>query len=387
MTERAMSRLERTDLAILVLAADQILSAYERAAALQIDRLLLGNLIYVVNRIDTVDPEEREAVLAWARHALKGSGNGLTGRPCVVPVSARPGHLEGIDELHARLLDLCTTETGERIATLSRLGRLQAAVAELAAALAEAAERREAELAQVRAGWSRALEQERAGIRTRIGQGRRRLQGEREALPALADGFVRQCVEATWRALRQAPRGVRQGLELDEALSWYAEQVNERIRGVALDLPVTVSPWDLSTWLVRANIEAASHPTTEVGMALGDLLTRVMDGGQTGREMGKTVGGWLGRTVFGVDVEEETRKRVERGARQVIPPLQAEAEAYISTVDALLADAERYYGQWTHLAPGVAELEHEVDACRQLGTWSEELARVIRELITEWGAS
>ena len=54
LTQTALDEIERADLAILVLAADKILSSQERALARRIDDTLHGNVIFVVNRLDLV---------------------------------------------------------------------------------------------------------------------------------------------------------------------------------------------------------------------------------------------------------------------------------------------------------------------------------------------
>lgn len=377
LTAASMRELEHTDLALLVLAADQVLSAQERAIAGHIGRLLHGNLIYTVNRIDLIDASEREDVLGWVTHAVQSSGNSLVGRPRILPTTARSGAEDGIDALRSHLLQICATEVGERVALLSRLGRLGAALDTIAGELDGVEGRQAASLEAARAAARVAVDEERRRIRQRIGQGRRRLTGVREDLPGLTEAFVRQCIEDTWQALQSARTGE---LVLNPALAGYRQAVSDRVLDAVLELPVTAPSWHLSTWLVRARVEAAGHPTIDIGTALGDLATRVLDGGQRGREAGAALGGWLGKTVFGVDVEAETRKRLERAARALLPALRQETEEYIEHVDELLAAAEGYYAEWTHSSPQVAALEREVEVYERLKAWLNELQERVRQV-------
>ena len=89
LTERCYRELGRSDLAVMVLSAVKLLAEEERAAAERAQQLLQGNLVFIVNRLDMIDAEDKEDVLAWARTSLEGHGNALVGCPAVFATEAK----------------------------------------------------------------------------------------------------------------------------------------------------------------------------------------------------------------------------------------------------------------------------------------------------------
>lgn len=52
-----------------------------RGFTLRQNDLLNGNLVFVVNRLDQVEEEERENILDWAYDSVEGLGNSIVGAP------------------------------------------------------------------------------------------------------------------------------------------------------------------------------------------------------------------------------------------------------------------------------------------------------------------
>ncbi len=384
LTERSYRELGRSDLAVMVLSADKVLSGRERDAARYINDLLNGNIVYVLNRLDMVEEDDREEVLDWARTALQGSGNQLVGSPRIFATAVKGAGTigqEGSDLAAFRrwLAELFTTPVGDSVAILSRLGileqhlcRIDASIrAELAAARQATQMAREEEAAT--------LAREKARIRGRIAEARVRLQAWKENLAAAGEAFVAKCVEGTQQQMKQQgarPATVR--ISYEPALERYTSEISERVRAAVMDAPITVPDFELRQWILRAEVAAATHPTSDIGAMFGDLMTRVVDGGSAGREAGASIGDWIGKNVFGMDAERETLKRVERVARGVVPSLQAEAERYLEKVDALLAEADRFYSGWTRTTPPVAaaqEVERRYGALLQ---WCDAFLHEVR---------
>lgn len=141
LTERTFQELEKSDLAVMILSADKLLSETEKDAALRVHELLNGNIVFVVNRLGFVDEEDREAVLDWARTAFQELGNSLVGEPRIFSTESR-GALEakkngtkqgeaidGLLEFEQWLEKLINTPVGEKIVILSRLGILESHLA------------------------------------------------------------------------------------------------------------------------------------------------------------------------------------------------------------------------------------------------------------------
>jgi small GTP-binding protein len=129
-TEAAQSSLPRIDTALLVFGADQPVTAAERdfvtEVAARVPRILVA-----VNRIDTLEPAERDNAMAFVREALASALGGT--RVEVFAVSARTG--EGIAQLRDRLATMVRTEGDELVRrSVSRLAAAAAAAAAQAAA-------------------------------------------------------------------------------------------------------------------------------------------------------------------------------------------------------------------------------------------------------------
>jgi small GTP-binding protein len=410
LTGKTRQEIERTDLAVMVLSADKILSTAEREAARRSHDLLHGNIVFVVNRLDTVDEEDRDEVLDWARDALGEMGNGLVGKPRIFATAvgrrepAATGDADltsGIEGVHGSrqesdctggvgededglaaferwLRDVFASDSGDRIAVLSRLGileeRLLAADDYLRARLDEA----RAVADRARDEEAADLARERARIRGEIAQGSVRLRLVRDGLPALGDAFVARCVEDTRLALKGStpllgPIAVR----FEGARERYVQDFSEAVSDAVAGLPVMVPPFDLTSWIFRANVDPASHPAGDIGVTLGDLATRVVDGGSAGREAGANLGAWIGKNVFRVDLEKETLKRVEGVARASATSLKAEAEKNLGRVETLLSEADAFYERWTRAAPQVEAAEAPERLYRGLTVWSEAFLREV----------
>ena len=378
LTERSERELERSDLAVMVLSADKLLSTRERETARQIHDLLNGNIVYVLNRLDLVEENDRAEVLDWARTALQGSGNQVVGMPRIFAATAKRDH-EGLAAFRRWLEEILTTPAGEVMAGLSRLGILEQYLCRVSAAgHAELAAAQQL-MQQARDEEEAVLAQERGEIRARIASSRAGLQTWKTDLAALGETFVAGCVEETRQQIQgrgRAPETVR--ICYESSLEQYAADVAGSVRGIVLDLPLTAPTFELRQWILHAEVAAATHPTSELGALFGDLMTRVVDGGSAGREAGATIGGWIGKNVFGVDAELETLKRVEHVARGVLPSLQAEAERYLDQVAGLLAEADRFYGEWRRTGPRVAAAEEFERTYRGIVQWCDDFLQQVQ---------
>lgn len=367
-TERVIEEVMEADLAVMVLAADKILSGQERDVARQVTALLGGSVVFVVNRMDLVDPDEQEEVLGWAQRALEGSGNALVGSPRIFATATR-GDGGDLPIVRAWLETIVSSVLGGRVAVLTRLGLLETSLRRVRTEVDAALMTLRQVLEELRREDVEALEREREAIRRRIAEGRVRLRTLKGTLPALKDSFVQTCVESAREAMREAPGDAAVHVPWKAALHNYADRVASDVEDVTLGLPVTPPALDLSGWIVRTDVAAKSHPVREAGMTLGDVVGRVIDRERGGRETGAALGGWLAKNLFDVDVERETLRRVEVLAGGMVPSLQAEAGRYIDRVDQLLEEADGYFRDWRRGSPRVTAAEDRDRAYAQLAAW------------------
>jgi hypothetical protein len=395
----ARDQIMHADLAVMVLAADKILSAEERAAAAWVNSLLRGNVVFIVNRMDLIDDEDRTDVLEWTRVALHDTGNDIAGKPRIFSTSVPPGARSDVlvhSDLHVWLQTLnssgeSTAEQGadssretehassqlrQRVCRQSRLGVLEQQMAAVAAQIrachSDAATR-------TRDLTNRHLEQvmvERSARRQAIARARRAMEGLPDRLAAVGEGFVRDSVAATRTELTGITSSETIHLDLDNSLDAYVRAVNELViiplnGALASTTPADqsrsfsstswtdglVHPFDLSRLIFRMDVEPVVDPASRVAVDLGDLLTRVVDGGRSGREAGAAIGGWIGKNVLGEDAEVETVERIERVAQEVLKTVHAETERYIAEVSRSLEDADVGYETWMPPSPEVEKAE------------------------------
>lgn len=98
LTELSYGEIETSDLVIIVLRADKLLSEKEREAINYVNNLLKGNVIFVINRMGVVcddDEEEEEEnkrqeekLLKLANKTLQDCGNSFIGKPVIITTDA-----------------------------------------------------------------------------------------------------------------------------------------------------------------------------------------------------------------------------------------------------------------------------------------------------------
>jgi hypothetical protein len=381
-SEIAYGELFRADLAVVVLAADKILSAREREFAAWVHEVLQGNVIFLVNRMDLVEEEEREEVVQWARSALRDTGNDLVGRATIFAASALPGSPLVPDRFEAWLRERLNSDLGPRLSLVSRLGilrfRLQEAMVEV---------RREREQAEKSAREARELYlervmTERAAAQRAIAESRVRLRAVRERLPALDDAFTSGIREAARADLHEGHRDSTLHDRFQSAFDRYARSVQEDVASALAGTPVAPPPARFSGWILRELLDPVRDPARDLGVTLGDALTRIVDGGRTGREAGAVIGGWIGKNVLGVDAERETLRHVDTVARGALASLRREAESYLSQVATRLDEAGSSPGTAVDSAPHMEEWERQERFWTSTAQWCEGFLRTVR-LATE----
>ncbi len=375
------------DLAVMVLAADKILSAQERRVAWWASSLLNGNVVFPVNRMDAVEPGDREEVIEWARTALAGMGNAIVGQPQVLPAgldapfthSASP---YASTDFESWILRLIASPVTFDIAAASRLGVLSSTVE---AATVEIGRQREgaAEAAsQARLANLERTMIERSTRRRTVADARIRLAALVDRIPDLGSEFLQRIWLDTRRRSGEATSSGSIVLDVMPAVEDYAETLQGRIAMALLDAPITPPRLDLSRLVFRLETEAPDDPTTRAAVDVGDFLTRIVDGGRAGRDAGATVGRWIGKNVLGRDAEAALRGRVDELARQALISVEREARNHISRLIDLLDEVDAYYAAWTRSSPEVDQAERDERYWSALLQWCEGLARATQTSLT-----
>uniref|UniRef100_B8HYS7 Dynamin-type G domain-containing protein n=1 Tax=Cyanothece sp. (strain PCC 7425 / ATCC 29141) TaxID=395961 RepID=B8HYS7_CYAP4 len=134
LTSVTQQELDKADLAIVVLLADKLLGEAERQVLRDINNLLNGNLIIVINRFDQIEElEDKTRVLEWAKSTLKTIGNRLVGYPALFTTVAKDwlkGNPPTDNELELRhgflqiLNQVFNSHLSDRVTLVSRLGTL-----------------------------------------------------------------------------------------------------------------------------------------------------------------------------------------------------------------------------------------------------------------------
>jgi len=240
-TAVARGFLPHADAALFVVSADPVLSAEERA-----DLALVAQsaavVICVLNKIDQLEPEDREVATAFTREQLAAAGRGdvpvvaVSSRDALRARTGADGPLlasSGIPELEAMIEREVTgrtralTSAGVRERALGALEAVEARLALERRAVAlderQAAERLE-RFAGIRAAIERTLEQQMVGIRARA-----QLVVREKVEPRLAE------LKDTGAAALEAELDARarDGLSLadDELEPWLSERLSALVGG------------------------------------------------------------------------------------------------------------------------------------------------------------
>lgn len=109
LTEITMNAVKKCDLAVLVMNAAQLLSQKEKMFLYQMQEMLGGNVLVVINRWDMLREDEKPGVRKTVEVFLKKFGNDLCGYGRYLMTSANPT-APYIDSLRNRLYDICENE-------------------------------------------------------------------------------------------------------------------------------------------------------------------------------------------------------------------------------------------------------------------------------------
>ncbi len=351
LTEQCYRELERSDLAVMILSAVKLLSDEERAAAQRAHDLLRGNVAFIVNRLDMIDEEDKEELLAWAHTSLEGLGNTLIGRPAVFATEAK-GALEarkggqqqakavaGLRAFEQWLEALLNSSIVEKVMARSRLSilayHLTRARTTLHTQLAEA-QKACAELARLETS---ALTQRQVQFRREVDDVLLGLSLFKSNLAGLGESFTYQCVQGIQDLIDCDERwATKEKLRLcfEAAITAYASKVNQRTRLEVEDLPVPIPIFDPGT---KGSIEVGTIRDSSAKLAVGTgmVLNTWLEGGL----VKPMLVNWITRSLLTEDARHKLLETIRQGALETLPALRREAELYLEDVEARV----REYGQ------------------------------------------
>lgn len=113
LTEITLEAVKKCDLAVLVMNAAQILSQKEKLFLYQMQEILGGNVLVVINRWDMLREDEKPEIRKTAETFLKKFGNDCCGYGRYLLTSANPDSA-CVDGLRNKLYDICENEKTRR---------------------------------------------------------------------------------------------------------------------------------------------------------------------------------------------------------------------------------------------------------------------------------
>jgi len=342
LTERTLGEIECADLAVLVLAADKLLSESEQAMAHTLNARLRGNVIFVINRLGLVDEKDRSEILQRARDVLGGLGNCLVGNPAIFACDARAA-LAGAPDPGFRAFErylgtLLTGAAGERIAVLSRLAWAESRITSAHDAASTALAENEAKRAAVVADEESARDRERRHRRQAIREAHMALRRLRSEIHGLVEPFVddaaRSAVELV-DADRAWPK--RLTVCFRGPLKAVHDRVTARVAGSLAPLELTAP----TLWFAVTAEEAVEHMLDQ-SRALRESVAayHVYTGVAAGSGMSATLSRWLCNWLYSPSMSrEQLEKAVRQTAEALLPRLVADVRHHLDVVDELLAAA------------------------------------------------
>jgi len=381
LTDRSEQELGRSDLAIMVLAADKLVGSAERGAAEQVDAQLNGNLAFVVNRLDLVADDEQDDVIEWARSVVSGVGNDLVGESRIFALSAAraledklsgdlaTGDIRELGRLEEWLAELMRTSTGQTVAALSRLGVLRTHLdrerSQVQAQLAEVQTRVDA----LRAGEAGAREQHASTLRLAVRVDRLNLSRVRDGLQERVDEFQADWLSRT-KTLMESDREWAQAEKLqhcfDEVLAAYAHGLFFDVSSAMEETDMRVPPLEADT--LREGIHLTAQDESYDGATAGAATT-----------LGMFLGGPVGAFLFGgaaylltrTDAKQKTLEAIAGQAVKMEPTLLTESEAYLDRVDAALDDYMTSHTSDEWISPQLQESTRRLSYLYDLRVWCD----------------
>ncbi|PSB50486.1 hypothetical protein C7B67_14245 [filamentous cyanobacterium Phorm 6] len=396
LTERAYQEIEKSDLAVMVLSADKLLSETEKDTAGRVNELLNGNIVFIINRIGLVDTEEREEVLAWAKTTLKGLGNSLVGQPHIFVTDAKTSLQEktnhavqttGISSLlkfEQWLEGALSTPIGEKIAFLSRLGILERHLSNAQILfqnqLAEAQTTvKNLTQAEAQASANQQTQRENGIIRDRL-----RLSSIKTQLDHFGETFFNSyTTKAEKLIVSDSEWQGKLNSCLHLALNSYCQSIYQGITSPILQTSIEVSICDLNPSIINPGIILTEDSSAaSIGGWIGGTIGTLLEPGG-GTIVGAGLGAWLGQSFFGVDIKQQALVSLRCSAHSILETIRVQAEQYIDRVDQLLIDFGKSYNSTSQPSLNLQAAQKNDKYYSSLVSWGDEFQNTINNIKME----
>jgi hypothetical protein len=330
----------------MVLSAVKLLAEEERAAAQRAQELLQGNLVFIVNRLDMIDAEDKDDLLAWARTSLEDHGNSLIGCPTVFATEAK-GALEarktgqqqdsavaGLHAFEQWLEALLDSPTLEQMALRSRLSALTCLLGQarqtLQVGLAEARQT----LAELERQETAAAAQRQRQFKREVDEALLGLSSFKSDLGQPGDNFIYHCVQSVQDLIDCDERWASQEklrVCFESAIAVYASTVNHQTRKVLRGLSVPVVIFEPGA---RSAIDMGTirDPSAKLAVGAGMVLNTVLETGL----VGSSFVNWITKSLLTNDARQQLLETVRQAALEILPALRSEAEAYLTQMEVLV---------------------------------------------------
>jgi GTPase SAR1 family protein len=366
LTEQSYRELARSDLAVMVLSAYQLLSYQEKEYIRSTAKLLNGNIVFVINQMDTVAAEEQADVLAQAHTVLHEVGNSLVGQPRIFATEAlrvfmarlqgtaqlETTHMpDGVQELEQWLASLLHNRTAQQIALRSRLGILSRHVARASGMLQTRLDEAQRAARQTHQQTEAAQKARQTRLKRAVMEDGLRLGRLENQLDELGETLVISCVQDARRLIETDPDWPdKLPACLHRALQSYERTIYERASATLLETHLPVPLFDVYHQRIRQEIAAAEEWIGNLGFWAGLIpgLAAPLPLPQVALprlpfqplfdEVGAVVDGLVEQTR--AEAHQQIVAAVKDSAHALLPHLHTEARHYLKQMHTLLLEVD-----------------------------------------------
>lgn len=398
LTERSYQEIEKSDLAVMVLRADKLLSEVEREAAERLHELLNGNIVFIVNHLGLVDESEQEEILDWVNTSLGRLGNSFVGQPCIFTTDAKAAlerknngtrhtvYSRGLLKFEQWLEGLLKTPTGQKVAVLSRLGVLESYLWEAQAYFQSQFIQKQVLVKDLEKAETEALEKHQTELQKIIDSDRLNISGVKTRLYQFGDSFVKESKENAKQLMNNNSQWQEKlNSCFDSALNLYIQSIYREVESSVTQTKVKIPAFDLDRSSFLVGVSSVEDRSGRVGRWIGGGIGTILQPGG-GTIAGAFIGTLVGKALFGVDIKQKTLDLVEQTAREMVQTMTSQAEKYIDLIEELLVEYAK--SKYPYIQPSriLEETRQLQDYYNYLIIWCKEFQNGINKIKQEVSA-
>lgn len=383
LTARSEQELLRTDLAILVVSAYQLLSSREKEVARNAQRLLHGNIVVVINQMDTIAAADQADVLARATMVLQGIGNDLVGQPRIFPTVAVPEGENGVEEFAHWLTHLLQDAPRAELMLRARLGILSRLLARASEVIASRLREAQETTRQAQAAAAAVYAAQQRRLRRAIREDEVRLDKLTTRLDSLGAAFVASYLQRIEQLMQTDPQWQRKLRAcLRQAVRVYTQQVAQGASAALARTCLLVPVFDLYQSDMRGELAAAEAWLGEVGLWAELVPDRQLSIPILSALYAQTIGPLVDDIVTQTrqELQRQTVYSLEYTIRRLLPSMRREALRYLQRVRASLQGINH----WPAIdvsAPDTLETARTVEQMyHHLTDWCNEFQAIIASI-------